>query len=142
MANISPLYWIVLSASLMGTAILAILYFKQKRNSRNVTELNQEERLAISEFATVIVNHDNMHDVLWELMHSCISRLGFADGVVYLFDKNLKLVYHGAYTDDSDPVNATKFFLKDAMNELKDGKVVTITSAKSVGCTIKRAAKN
>ncbi len=61
---------------------------------------------------------------------------------VYLFDKNLKLVYHGAYTDDSDPVNATKFFLKDAMNELKDGKVITVTSAKSVGCTIKRAAKN
>ncbi len=56
----------------------------------------------------------------------------------FLFDKNGKLVYKGAYTDDSDPANATKFFLKDAINEMKDGKAVTVTSAKSVGCTIKR----
>jgi len=57
---------------------------------------------------------------------------------VFLFDKNLKLVYKGAYTDDSDPANATKFFLKDAMNALKEGKAVTVASSKSVGCTIKR----
>ena len=56
----------------------------------------------------------------------------------FLFDKNLKLVYKGAYTDDSDPANATKFFLKDAVNALRDGKAITVSSAKSVGCTIKR----
>ncbi len=56
----------------------------------------------------------------------------------FLFDKNLKLVYKGAYTDDSDPANATKFFLKDAVNALRDGKEVPVSSAKSVGCTIKR----
>jgi len=58
----------------------------------------------------------------------------------FLFDKNLKLVYKGAYTDNSDPANATKFFLKDAINELKEGKAITVSSAKSVGCTIKRNA--
>lgn len=57
----------------------------------------------------------------------------------FLFDKNLKLVYKGAYTDDSDPKNATKYYLKDAINEVKAGKAVTVSSAKSVGCTIKRA---
>ena len=56
----------------------------------------------------------------------------------FLFDKNLKLVYKGAFTDDSDPANATKFFLKDAVNALKDGKEVPVSSAKSVGCSIKR----
>jgi cytochrome oxidase Cu insertion factor (SCO1/SenC/PrrC family) len=56
----------------------------------------------------------------------------------FLFDKNLKLVYKGAYTDDSDPANATKFFLKDAVNALRDGKPVPVSSAKSVGCGIKR----
>lgn len=56
----------------------------------------------------------------------------------FLFDKNLKLVYKGAYTDDADPANAAKFFLKDAINEVKDGKAVTVSSAKSVGCSIKR----
>ena len=58
----------------------------------------------------------------------------------FLFDKNLKLVYKGAYTDDSDPANATKFFLKDAVNALRDGKPVPVSSAKSVGCGIKRKA--
>jgi thioredoxin-related protein len=57
---------------------------------------------------------------------------------VFLFDKNMKLVYKGAYTDDSDPVNATAFHLKNAINEVVAGKAVTVTSAKSVGCTIKR----
>ena len=56
----------------------------------------------------------------------------------FLFGKNLKLVYKGAFTDDSDPANATKFFLKDAVNALKDGKEVPVSSAKSVGCSIKR----
>jgi thioredoxin-related protein len=58
----------------------------------------------------------------------------------FLFDKNLKLVYKGAYTDDSDPANATKFFLKDAVNALRDGKAIEVSSAKSVGCGIKRKA--
>ena len=57
---------------------------------------------------------------------------------VFLFDKNMKLVYKGAYTDDSDPANATKFFLKDAVNALRDGKEVPVSSTKSVGCSIKR----
>jgi peroxiredoxin len=56
----------------------------------------------------------------------------------FLFDKDLKLVYKGAYTDDSDPANATKFFLKDAVNALRDGKPVPVSSSKSVGCGIKR----
>ena len=58
----------------------------------------------------------------------------------FLFDEQLKLVYKGAYTDDSDPANATKFFLKDAVNAIKDGKEIPVSSAKSVGCGIKRKA--
>lgn len=57
---------------------------------------------------------------------------------VFLFDKDLKLVYKGAYTDDTDPAMAKVFYLKDAINEVKAGKPVTVSSTKSVGCTIKR----
>jgi hypothetical protein len=56
----------------------------------------------------------------------------------FLFDKNLKLVYKGAYTDDSDPANAKAFYLNDAIKALRDGKEIAVTSSKSVGCGIKR----
>lgn len=59
----------------------------------------------------------------------------------FLFDKDLKLVYKGAFTDDTDPKMAKVFYLKDAVAALKDGKAVPVNTTKSVGCTIKRVHK-
>lgn len=56
----------------------------------------------------------------------------------FLFDKNMKLVYKGAFTDDTDPKNATKFYLKDAINAVREAKEVNVSSTKSIGCSIKR----
>lgn len=56
----------------------------------------------------------------------------------FLFDKNLKLVYRGAFTDDTDPKMAKVFYLKDAVTSLRDGKDIANNATKSVGCTIKR----
>ena len=59
---------------------------------------------------------------------------------VFLFDKNFKLVYKGAYVDDTELANAKIFYLKDAITSVKDGIAVAVSSTKSVGCTIKRVA--
>jgi thioredoxin-related protein len=57
----------------------------------------------------------------------------------FLFDKNLKLVYHGAIDDSPSDVNAVKrIHLQEAINELAAGKEVTVKESRSVGCTIKR----
>lgn len=57
----------------------------------------------------------------------------------FLFDKDLKLVYHGAIDDNpSNDEKVTRQHLKEAMNELVAGKEITIKESKSVGCTIKR----
>jgi len=57
----------------------------------------------------------------------------------FLFDSNLKLVYHGAIDDNpSDASAVTKEHLKNAINELIAGKDVTVKQSRSVGCTIKR----
>lgn len=56
----------------------------------------------------------------------------------FLFDKNMKLVYKGAFTDDTDPKVSKVFYLKDAVSSLRDGKAITVNTTKSVGCTIKR----
>ena len=57
----------------------------------------------------------------------------------YLFDKNLKLVYHGAIDDNpSDASNVKRHHLQEAINELVVGKEITIKESRSVGCSIKR----
>lgn len=57
----------------------------------------------------------------------------------FLFDKNLKLVYHGAIDDNpTDAANVTRQHLKEAMNELLAEKDIAVKESKSVGCSIKR----
>lgn len=57
----------------------------------------------------------------------------------FLFDKNLKLVYHGAIDDNpSDAGNIARHHLKEAINEMLAGKDVAVKESKSVGCTIKQ----
>ena len=58
----------------------------------------------------------------------------------FLFDKNLKLVYHGAIDDSPSDESAIKrIHLKEAINEMAAGKEVTVKESRSVGCTIKRS---
>lgn len=57
----------------------------------------------------------------------------------FLFNKNLKLLYHGAIDDNpNDPSNVTRQHLKEAINEMLTGKEVTKQLSRSVGCAIKR----
>jgi len=57
----------------------------------------------------------------------------------FLFDKNLKLVYHGAIDDSPSDVSSIKrLHLKEAITEMVAGKEVTIKESRSVGCAIKR----
>lgn len=58
---------------------------------------------------------------------------------VFMFDKNMKLVYHGAIDDNpSDASAVNREHLKMAINELAAGKEIAVKESKSVGCTIKR----
>ncbi|MFZ4056585.1 MAG: thioredoxin family protein [Ferruginibacter sp.] len=57
----------------------------------------------------------------------------------FLFNNNLKLVYHGAIDDSpADETAITRAHLQIAINELTAGKDITINKSRSVGCTIKR----
>lgn len=57
----------------------------------------------------------------------------------FLFNKDLKLVYHGAIDDNpADANNVKRHHLKEAINEMVAGKEVTYKESRSVGCGIKR----
>jgi hypothetical protein len=58
---------------------------------------------------------------------------------VFLFDKNMKLVYKGAIDDNVKDSKAVKEeYLKDAMNNLAAGKKISPNSTRQLGCSIKR----
>jgi len=58
---------------------------------------------------------------------------------VFLFNKEGKLVYHGAIDDNpSDASNVNRKHLEIAVEEMISGKDVSTQKTKSVGCSIKR----
>ena len=57
----------------------------------------------------------------------------------YLFNKEGILIYHGAIDDNpADDSKVTRSHLKEAINEMLDGKSVSVKESRSVGCGIKR----
>jgi peroxiredoxin len=57
----------------------------------------------------------------------------------FLFDKDLKLIYHGAIDNNpSDAGSVTRKHLQIAIDETVEGKAVSTSETKSVGCGIKR----
>lgn len=60
---------------------------------------------------------------------------------VYLFDKDLKLVYKGSIDDNvDDSKKVSKTYLNDAIQNLKQGKTIDPAETKPVGCSIKRVS--
>ncbi|MGZ5286184.1 MAG: thioredoxin family protein [Flavisolibacter sp.] len=60
---------------------------------------------------------------------------------VFLFDKNGKLVYHGAIDDNPNNGDGVKRkHLKEAIDEAVSGKDVSVKTSRSQGCSIKRKA--
>lgn len=58
---------------------------------------------------------------------------------VFLFDKSMKLVYHGAIDDNPSDADAVhRKHLREAITELVAGKEITVKESRSVGCMIKR----
>ena len=57
----------------------------------------------------------------------------------FLFNKEESLVYHGAIDDNpSDAGNIKRKHLKEAINEMVNGKEIAVKTSRSVGCTIKK----
>lgn len=60
---------------------------------------------------------------------------------VFLFDKNMELVYRGAIDDNNKSAAEVKeHYLKDAMTALVANKPIVKADTKAMGCSIKRAS--
>jgi thioredoxin-related protein len=57
----------------------------------------------------------------------------------FLFNKDGKLIYHGATDDNPGDAGAvSRKHLREAIGEMLNGKDVSVKTSRSVGCTIKR----
>ncbi len=57
---------------------------------------------------------------------------------VFLFDGKGRLVYHGTIDDNAEkPDQVKKTYLKNALDQVVNGKPVTVSSTKAIGCSIK-----
>lgn len=57
---------------------------------------------------------------------------------LFLFDENRKLVYTGKIDDNwKEPEKVKVQYLRDALNELLEGKQVSVPETFAIGCTIK-----
>ena len=128
---------------------------------------NQERTIAISKFAVknnvgvIILNsneayranedsYDAMKDYAkeqgykWNYVVDKNHEVADAFGAnrtpeCFLFDKDLKLVYHGAIDNSpNDAASITRIHLQEAINEMANGKEISVKESKSVGCSIKR----
>ena len=58
---------------------------------------------------------------------------------IFMFNREHKLVYKGAIDDNYEDINKVKeFYLKDAMEQLANGKKIKVSETDPVGCSIKR----
>lgn len=57
---------------------------------------------------------------------------------IFLFDEDRKLVYHGKIDDNwQDPEKVVNHYLRNALDEMLQGKEISVPETYSIGCTIK-----
>lgn len=88
--------------------------------------------------------HAKKNDYKWPYLLDKESVVANAFGAqttphVFLFDKDLKLVYKGAIDDShSDAAKVEDFYLKDALTSLGNGDAIAVSETRNLGCSIKR----
>lgn len=106
-------------------------------NSNEASRDNEDSFEAMKKYAAA-------QQYSWKYVMDNNSELANAFGAnrtpeCFLFDKDLKLVYHGAIDNNpADESNVTRKHLQVAIDELATGKDITVKETKSVGCGIKR----
>ncbi len=115
------------------------------QNNIGVVLINSNEALRNDEDSyTAMQEYAKAQGYKWHYVVDKNSEVADAFGAnrtpeTFLFNKDGKLVYHGAI--DDNPTDATavqRNHLKEAINEMTTGKEVSIKTSRSVGCGIKR----
>jgi thioredoxin-related protein len=121
-----------------------ICQFAMQKNIGVVLLNSNEANRSGAESLTAMQQYAKDQEYTWYYAEDKNNQLADAFGATrtpecFLFDKNGKLVYHGAIDDSpSDAASVSRHHLKEAISEVLAGKEVSVKQSKSVGCSIKR----
>jgi len=121
-----------------------ICQFALKKNVGVVLLNSNEANRSSSESLKAMQDYAKAQAYSWIYAEDKNNELADAFGAsrtpeCFLFNKEGKLVYHGAIDDNpSDAGSVKRHHLQEAINEMSTGKEVTVKTSKSVGCSIKR----
>jgi peroxiredoxin len=79
-------------------------------------------------------NFDYLHDADQSLLSSLGSE---RTPEVFVFDRERKLVYHGAIDDNRDETEVSSHYLRDALDALLEGRQPAVAETPPVGCSVK-----
>ena len=89
-----------------------------------------------------MVEHAREHDFAFDYLYDEDQSLARALGSqrtpeAFVFDRDRRLVYHGAVDDDRDGDAITRHYLRDALDAALAGRAPEIADTPPVGCTVK-----
>ena len=123
---------------------IAICEYAQK-NKLGVIVLNSNEgQRSTDDSFDAMKNYAKVQHYNWNYVVDKNNEVADAFGAnrtpeCYLFNKDLKLVYHGAIDDNpSNPSKIKRHHLQEAIDELVAGKEISVKETRSVGCGIQR----
>lgn len=58
---------------------------------------------------------------------------------VFVLNAEGEILYQGGVTDSADPVRAKRFYLQEALRDIKEGKTVQTPEGRTLGCRMVRA---
>ena len=79
-------------------------------------------------------NFDYLHDPEQTLAHALGAE---RTPEVFVFDRDRRLVYHGAIDDNRDETAVTQRYLRDALDAALAGESPAQAETPAVGCTVK-----
>jgi thioredoxin-related protein len=112
---------------------VGMIVLNSNYNNRNNVDSYEEMKKRANE------QNYNFHYVVDEESKIANEFGGQTTPHVFLFDKNMKLVYKGAIDDSYKSAKDVKnTYAKDAVASLANGKKIAVAETKPVGCSIKR----
>lgn len=122
-----------------------IAAFAQQNNIGIILVNSNEAQRSDDDSFEAMKQYAKEQDYKWYYVADRNSELADAFGAkrtpeCFLFNKEDKLVYHGAIDDNPGGDAAQRKHLKEAMSELLANKEVSVKTTRSVGCGIKRRA--
>ena len=103
--------------------------------------INSNKQESVEEIKEHAKEHNLNFVILKDVNNKIADKFGASfTPEVYVLNKDFDILYHGRIDDSRRESNVKTKDLRNALNEILDGKKVSVSETKAFGCTIKRVS--